>query len=107
VARRVREGLTQLRQAAARNDSETFFATVFRLLQERLGELTDMPASAIDELSLDSGLEGKVDAEVLAELRSLFQSCGVARYAPGRLIAELPAYIPRVESVLERLRSPR
>jgi hypothetical protein len=107
VARLVREGMTQLQQAAARNDTETFFATVFRLLQERLGELTDMPASAIDELSLDSDLEGKVGAEVLAEVRSLFQACGVARYAPGRLNAELPAYLPRVESVLERLRRSR
>jgi hypothetical protein len=107
VARLVREGMTQLRQAAAQNDTETFFATVFRLLQERLGELTGRPASAIDELSLDSDLEGKLGGEVLAEVRGLFQSCGVARYAPGRLNAELHAYLPRVESVLERLRSPR
>lgn len=105
VDRMVRKGITQMRQAANRNEIESFFATVFRLLQERLGEKTGMPASAVDELALDQGLVEKLGAELTAEVRGLFEACGVARYAPGRLNAELQGFVPRVESVLERLRS--
>jgi hypothetical protein len=105
VERIVREGMKELPAAAARNDAEVFFATVFRMLQERLGEMTGMPASAVDELVLDEFWEGRMGKDLSAEVRTLFQACGVARYAPGRLNAELHAFIPRVEAVLNVLRS--
>jgi hypothetical protein len=104
VARVVREGLAELRRAADRDDDEAFFATVFRLLQERLGEKTGLPASSIDELILDQVLKGKVGEGLLAEVHGLFQECSLARYAPGRLSQGLSSYIPRVRSVLDRLK---
>jgi hypothetical protein len=103
VARLVHEGLGELREAAGRNDAEVFFATVFRLLQERLGELSGQPASSIDELILDGVFQGRVEESLLAEVHGLFQACNAARYAPGRLNAGLPSFIPRVEAVLNRL----
>lgn len=105
VDRIVREGMAQLREAAARNDTEAFFAIGFRLLQERLGQRLDMPAPAIDELSLDVRLEREVGSEVVAEVRRLFHAYGLARYAPGRLHAELPNYAQRIEAVLDQLRN--
>jgi hypothetical protein len=105
VARVTREGMSELHAAAARNDVEAFFATVFRMLQEQLGEVTGIPASAVDELVLDGIREGRLDEERLAEVRGLFHACGVARYAPGRLNAELHSFSPRVESALNGLRS--
>jgi len=104
VARVVREGLVELRRAADRDDAEAFFATVFRLLQERLGEKTGLPTPSIDELSLDQVLNGKVGEGLLAEVHGLFQECSLARYAPGRLSQGLSSYIPRVRSVLDRLK---
>jgi hypothetical protein len=103
VARVVREGLAALRQAAGRNDAEKFFATVFRLLQERLGERTGLPAAAVDELNLDELLEGRVEKALLAEVHELFRACNVARYAPGRMNEGLAAFIPRVERVMAQL----
>ncbi len=103
VARLVRKGLTELREAAGRNDTERFFATVFRLLQERLGERTGMPATAIDELNLDEVLRGRVEGELLDEVHELFRACNVARYAPGRMNAALTSFLPKVERVMARL----
>jgi hypothetical protein len=103
VARLVREGLVELRQAGRRNDTEKFFATVFRLLQERLGERTGMPAAAIDDLNLDEVLRGRVEDELRDEVHELFRACNVARYAPGRMNAALNSFIPRVEEVMARL----
>jgi len=103
VARLVREGLVELRQAGRRNDTEKFFATVFRLLQERLGERTGMPAAAIDDLNLDEVLRGRVEDELRDDVHELFRACNVARYAPGRMNAALNSFIPRVEEVMARL----
>src|SRR5262249_17863654 len=49
VDRLMREGIHQLQQLASENNSDDFFATLFRLLQERLGERLDLPAFAITE----------------------------------------------------------
>ena len=44
VAQLVRDGLKDLHRAAAENQPADFFATLFRLLQEQLGERLDCPA---------------------------------------------------------------
>ena len=103
VARLVREGLAGLQQAANRDDPEAFFAIVFQLLQERLGEKAGMPASSIDELNLDQVLEGGADDQLRADVRALFQDCSAGRYAPGRLNEGLASMVPRIRSVLNRL----
>jgi hypothetical protein len=104
VKHTIARGLAELRQQASANNSEEFFATVFRLLQEQLGERLDLPASAITEAVLDEDLPHKdASAELIASLHSLFQLCNQARYAPVRTSAELNAIVPRVESALHDL----
>src|SRR6185369_10446315 len=56
VAQIIREGLSELRRLAAENKSDEFFATLFRLLQEQLGERLNCPASAITEAVIDEKL---------------------------------------------------
>lgn len=105
VDQRVRDGLAQLRKQAAATDSEGFFATLFRLLQEQLGERLDMPSSAITESVIDEKLARmSVQAETLTGLRELFQMCNMARYAPLKSVKELNSIIPRAETVLAGLR---
>ena len=105
VAQLVREGLQDLRNFAAQNKSDEFFATVFRLLQEQLGERLDLPASAITEAVIDERLRpGGVSEATLASLHELFQSCNIARYAPVRSSQELAAVIPKLDRVLNDLR---
>src|SRR6185312_4494292 len=53
VAQRLRDGLVDLRGLAEADKSAEFFTTLFRLLQELLGERLDCPASAITENVLD------------------------------------------------------
>ncbi|HXT41553.1 MAG TPA: BatD family protein [Candidatus Angelobacter sp.] len=104
VAQTVREGLTDLRRLADATRTEEFYATVFRLLQEQLGERLDRPASAITESVIEEQLRPQgADAETLATLQELFQACNQARYAQQRSGAELAALIPKVESALKQL----
>jgi hypothetical protein len=103
VARTIAEGLPQLRQAAARNDNQQFFATAFRLLQEQIGERLDLPAAAITEAVLDDKLsKHRASPELLTRLRELFQACNQARYA-GVTTAGMEALIPKFESALNEI----
>jgi hypothetical protein len=106
VAQRVRAGLQELRATANSQQAEEFFATLFRLLQEQIGERLDLPASAITEAVIEERLRGRNLAEVsLSALRELFQTCNQARYAPHKSSQELAALIPRAESVLRDLQT--
>jgi hypothetical protein len=104
AARMIRRGLGELRKFAAENNSEQFFATLFRLLQEQLGERLDLPASAITEAVIDERLRpGGAPERTITALRELFQTCNLARYAPIQGSQELAAIIPKLESVLHEL----
>jgi len=104
VARRVREGLQELHALAAAQDSDGFFATLFRLLQEQIGERLDVSGSSITESIVDERLgHTKLPQSSLAELHELFQMCDQARYARHKTSQELSAIIPRAEAVLRDL----
>jgi hypothetical protein len=104
VAQIIRQGLLELRQHAADNKSDEFFATLFRLLQEQLGERLDLPASAITEAVIEEHLRPRgVPEAALASLHELFQTCNLARYAPIKSSQELAAIIPKFEAVLGEL----
>jgi hypothetical protein len=105
VEQLVRAGLVDLRKFAADNNSEQFFAALFRLLQEQLGERLDCPASAITESVVDEMGALSAPTATLAALRELFQSCNQARYAPVRDRQELAAVADKFETVTRELQS--
>ena len=102
----IRQGLGHLRQAAQANNSDEFFAALFRLLQEQLGERLDLPASAITEAVVEERLKpaGAPDS-IIAAVEELFQKCNLARYAPVKTSEELSAMIPNVESTIRELQN--
>jgi len=105
VAQLVRDGQEELRRLAADNKSEEFFATLFHLLQEQLGERLDLPASAITEAVLQEHLRPRGAPEtILTPLQELFQTCNLVRYAPIKTSQELAAIIPKFEGVMRELR---
>jgi hypothetical protein len=102
--------LQELRAQADAQQAEPFFATLFRLLQEQLGERLDLPASSITEAVIDEKLVGRgVPAETLTALHELFQTCNQARYAPAQSSREMPGLLPKLEDVLgelQKIKSP-
>jgi len=106
VAVRIRDGLKELHRHSAAGQSNEFFALLFRLLQEQLGERLDLPSSAITESVVDEKLHARgLPDETLKAIRELFQACNLARYAPVRDTQELAAWIPKLESVVQQLQS--
>jgi hypothetical protein len=103
VSGSVRKGVRELYRLAEAHDSDAFFAAVFRLLQEQLGERLDLPAFAITEAVIDDRLRDYAPEELVTELHDLFQVCNQARYAPQRSPQELMDLVPRVEAALKHL----
>jgi hypothetical protein len=104
VEKLIQTGLADLEKFAAANNSDEFFAALFRLLQEQLGERLDCPASSITEAVVDDRL-ARLGAEpaTLESLRELFQRCNQARYAPIRGSAELDSVARQFEKVISEL----
>ena len=104
VSQLVRAGREELRRLATDNQGDEFFAKLFHLLQEQVGERLDCPASSITEAVVEERLRpAGVPEPVLNELHELFQACNLARYAPVRSSQELAAFIPKLENVLRGL----
>ncbi len=109
VAQLVSGGLSDLNKFAAENKSDEFFAMLFRLLQEQLGERLDCPAGAITEADVDVRLVRLgAGAATLESLHELFQLCNQARYAPIRTrqeLAEVAAKFKKVVGELQNLKT--
>jgi tetratricopeptide (TPR) repeat protein len=110
VKRLIQSGMVELKAHATAANNEKFYATMFRLWQEQLGERLNLPASAITEAVIDDVLRpGGVAETTLTELHELLQICNQARFAPHKQSRELAALLPRMETVLLELQqiSPR
>lgn len=104
VAAIIRAGLERLQALATQNKSDEFFAELVHLLQEKLGERLNCPASSITEAVIDEKLRPRgVPDTTLEELHALFQTCNLARYAPIKSSEELAGIIPRLEAALKKL----
>ncbi len=104
VAQLVRDGVNDLKKFAAENKSDEFFALLFRLLQEQLGERLDCPATAITENVIDEhAILRRAPKALLDSLRELFQLCNQARYAPVRGAGELNSVAIKFEKATAEL----
>jgi hypothetical protein len=104
VAQLMASGLEDLKKHAAANQPDEFFAALFRLLQEQLGERLDCPASAITENVLDKhALLRGAPAATREALREQFQLCNQARYAPVRGTSELNSVAAQFEKLVHEL----
>jgi hypothetical protein len=104
VAQLMAAGLADLKKQAAANRPDEFFATLFHLLQEQLGERLDCPASAITENVVDEqALLRAAPASLRDALRDQFQLCNQARYAPVRGTGELNSAATQFEKLIQQL----
>jgi BatD DUF11 like domain len=106
VAQIISSGLNDLKKFAAENKPDEFFALLFRLLQEQLGERLDCPATAITENVVEENpLLRNAPNSTRDGLRELFQLCNQARYAPVRGTAELNSVAAQLQKTLGELQN--
>ena len=106
VAQVIAMGLNDLKKFAAENKPDEFFATLFRLLQEQLGERLDCPATAITEaIVTDHAVLRTAPLALRTALHEQFQLCNQARYAPVRGSSELNSVAVQFEQVIGELQN--
>ena len=106
VEKLVQTGIADLQKFAAQNNSEEFFALLFRLLQEQLGERLDCPATAITENVVEeNSILCGTNETMRKDLRELFQLCNQARYAPVRGTSELNFVAGQFEKIINELQN--
>ena len=98
-------GLVDLNKFALENKSNEFFAMLFRLLQEQLGERLDCPAISITEADVDSLTRLGAKPDTLNGLRDLFQASNQARYAPIQTSQQLAALAATFKNTVAELQS--
>jgi hypothetical protein len=104
VEQLIAAGLDDLNKFAAENKSNEFFAVLFRLLQEEMGERLDCPAISITEADVDERLVAVgAGPETIDSLRELFHACNQARYAPVQTSQELSALASKFKSTVNEL----
>jgi oxygen tolerance protein BatD len=104
VEKLIQNGIFDLQKFAAENNAEEFFALLFRLLQEQLGERLDCPATAITENVVEeNSLLRNANETARNDVRELFQLCNQARYAPVRGTSELNSVAAQFEKVIGEL----
>jgi hypothetical protein len=100
-----RKAVLDLRSHAAANQSEQFFATLLRVVQEQIGERLDVPANSVTEAVIDEQLRPRgFPPEACQQLESLFHAANLARYAPVKTAQELTAVADRATGVLAELK---
>jgi hypothetical protein len=103
VQQTIQHGLAELRHFANSNETGQFYALLFRLMQEQVGERLDLPASAITEAVLDDLPRRGASQELVRQLHTLFQLSNQARYAPVSTHAELLSLSSDLEKALNQL----
>ena len=106
VQRRVLRGLASMREHAAAQRADAFYAELYHVLQEQLGEKLDLPASAISSEIVEHRLQGSLAHPDLVEaVESLFRHCDHARYAPQATGQDLTKLLSQAEATLKQLQS--
>jgi len=105
VEARVRSGFRELRTLAAEQKSDEFHVTLFRLLQEQLGERLDLPASAITEAVVTERLQTQLSEQTQRDLHDLFQACNQAKYASQKSQVELAVLLTKAENACRDLQA--
>ena len=83
--RSAKRGFKGLRQKLNSSDPKVFYETLFKTLQEYLGNRLGLPPAGITADVADKALPSRgVDLDILAKVRSLFRVCDEARFAGWR-----------------------
>ena len=84
--RKAKIGINKAKEFLEKGSFKEFYDTVFNTLQEYLGDKFHLSSKSITISVIDDELRNKGVAEpVLAQLRDIFRSCDMARYAASSL----------------------
>jgi len=77
-----RKGMSDLKNKSRSADTKVFYETLFKVLQDYLGNRVNVPAGGITADIVDHVLAARgIDYEILAKVRALFETCDRVRFS--------------------------
>jgi hypothetical protein len=85
--RKAKKGLRRAESYLKDNRSAEFYGSVYKTLQEYIGDRYHIPAGGITSDIVDTELKDRtMDEGVLNKLKNIFKDCDIARYASSGLV---------------------
>ncbi len=85
--RKATKGIRKAEGYLKNSKSEEFYGSVYKTLQEYIGDRYHIPAGGITSDIVDTSLMDKsIDKGILVKLKSVFKECDLARYASSGLV---------------------
>jgi hypothetical protein len=85
--RKATKGIRKAEDYLKNSKSEEFHSSVYKTLQEYIGDRYHIPAGGITSDIVDTSLKDKaIDEGMLIRLRGIFKECDLARYASSGLV---------------------
>ena len=102
--RKAKEGMELASKLMKEGKSAEFCDTVFKVIQEYLGDSFNLPTAGLTSEVLDE-LEGRgIEAEILENLSEFFELCDGVRYAPAQISRqEMQSLFQLTENTMKRI----
>ncbi len=85
--RKATKGIRKAEGYLKNSKSEEFYGSVYKTLQEYIGDRYHIPAGGITSDIVDTSLKDKaIDEGILVRLKGIFKECDLARYASSGLV---------------------
>ncbi len=85
--RKAKKGMRKAQYYLKDNKPEDFYGSVYKTLQEYIGDRYHIPAGGITSDIVDTSLKNKtIDEEILVKLKNIFKECDLARFASSNLV---------------------
>jgi hypothetical protein len=101
--RKAKKGLRRAESYLKDNKSAEFYGSVYKTLQEYIGDRYHIPAGGITSDIVDTELKNRtMDEGVLNKLKNIFKECDIARYASSGLVkADMEKTLKELREVID------
>lgn len=109
ASRKARSGMRKIKSYLVRDDRSKFYDSVFKMLQEYLGDKFHLISGGITADIVDLELKsGKIPPEILSKIKDIFSECDMARYALTQLDkTSMEKTFEKLEDVVEYIERAR
>jgi hypothetical protein len=84
--KKAKKGMHEAERNLNKNKTQEFYNSVYKTLREYIGDRFHLSSGGITSDIIDDALKDKkIDENILAGLRNIFEGCDMARYAPAQL----------------------
>ena len=84
--RQAKQGLAKAKKMIAAGKKEEFYDTVFKTLQQYMGNKLHLSSGAVTFETIQAALQSRnIEAEIISDVKTVFEECDMIRYAMAQI----------------------